>query len=347
MSNWWQKERGKAALAEELRRRGWTVHGYTPDRSDPTTDYYAPAFWDGVATKDNAVLVVDLNFGFDGEQVVGKRVYTTVHYLKKFGVTWQANPPRKNWHVERGGRIIASGNGVNSIYGDKSVLNRILADIEHAVTNNDTADDTAIDTAVTAVGYDPTMIGTVSVGRNPAKAGIEIKFSAKPAESILAQLHAAGFRFSYRQSLWYAKDTPDNWDAAMRIYNAAMLRDDQKDAARIVDEKWQPKAERFQKYAVQAESLAAFLKQCHCHADSGIETLLPTYESQLASQGFALVWPADSNTGDFAAFFPSNDPLPAPKPQTSETTPSNKVESEGGALPLFAFYAEMERGKDE
>ena len=38
--NWYQKERGKAALADELRKLGWTIHGYTEDRSDARSDYY-------------------------------------------------------------------------------------------------------------------------------------------------------------------------------------------------------------------------------------------------------------------------------------------------------------------
>ena len=227
-NNWYQKERGKAALADELRKLGWTIHGYTEDRSDARSDYYAPAHWHGVATKDGAVLVVDTDYGFDGEQVVGKRVYTTTHYLQEFGVTWMSNPPRKNWHVERDGKIVASGNGIGSIDSFKSgeaALKRILFDIERAVrqqpvTTNETSN----------AGCDPTMVGTVSVSRNAAKGGIELKFSDKPSDAIIARLHAAGFRFSYRQRLWYAKDTAERWDAAMRIYHAAMLRDDDENA---------------------------------------------------------------------------------------------------------------------
>ena len=229
--NWYQKERGKAALADELRKLGWTIHGYTEDRSDARSDYYAPAHWHGVATKDGAVLVVDTDYGFDGEQVVGKRVYTTTHYLQEFGVAWQANPPRKNWHLERQGRIIASGNGIGSIDGyesGKAALNRVLADIERAMRA--VPQPVAANDETSNAGCDPTMVGTVSASRNAAKGGIEIKFSDKPSDAIIARLHAAGFRFSYRQRLWYAKDTAERWDAALRIYHAAMLRDDDENA---------------------------------------------------------------------------------------------------------------------
>ena len=94
--------------------------------------------------------------------------------------------------------------------------------VQPAAANAAAGNDEPTTTATTA--------GTVSVGRNAAKGGIEIKFSDKPSDAIIARLHAAGFRFSYRQSLWYGKDTPDRWDAAMRIYHAAMLRDDDENA---------------------------------------------------------------------------------------------------------------------
>ena len=37
-------------IGMELRRRGWTLFGFTEDNSNPMTDYYSPAHWDGVAT---------------------------------------------------------------------------------------------------------------------------------------------------------------------------------------------------------------------------------------------------------------------------------------------------------
>lgn len=56
-----------------------------------------------------------------------------------------------------------------------------------------------------------------TITRNPEKSGIEIRFPAKPDDSILVALRSAGFRFSRRQSMWYAKDTPATAEAAQRI----------------------------------------------------------------------------------------------------------------------------------
>lgn len=38
---------------------GWRVYGYYADNSDPYTDYYDPAYWSGIATKNGYTLVID------------------------------------------------------------------------------------------------------------------------------------------------------------------------------------------------------------------------------------------------------------------------------------------------
>lgn len=58
--DYYDRQRAKVAIMEELQRRGWTIYGYTPDRSDPMTDYFAPASWEGVAEKDGVVVCVDV-----------------------------------------------------------------------------------------------------------------------------------------------------------------------------------------------------------------------------------------------------------------------------------------------
>jgi hypothetical protein len=59
--HWTERQRAKVNVAEELRRQGWALFGYHEDRSDPMTDYFAPASWDGVAEKDGYVVVVDVS----------------------------------------------------------------------------------------------------------------------------------------------------------------------------------------------------------------------------------------------------------------------------------------------
>ncbi|MCR5254621.1 MAG: hypothetical protein K6D96_01695 [Acetatifactor sp.] len=45
-----------------LNMDGWTVYGYYPDNSDAYTDYYDPAYWDGIAIKNGFKLVIDKPF---------------------------------------------------------------------------------------------------------------------------------------------------------------------------------------------------------------------------------------------------------------------------------------------
>ena len=50
----------KVKIAHRLQHMdGWTVYGYHADNSDPMSDYYDPAYWDGIAEKNGFRLVVD------------------------------------------------------------------------------------------------------------------------------------------------------------------------------------------------------------------------------------------------------------------------------------------------
>jgi hypothetical protein len=52
----------KVNIAHELMNRGWNVIGYKPNESDSMTDYYSPANWGGIATKNGFILVVDNSY---------------------------------------------------------------------------------------------------------------------------------------------------------------------------------------------------------------------------------------------------------------------------------------------
>jgi hypothetical protein len=52
--------KAKVRIADELRKRDWKIYGYHEDQSDSMSDYYSPAYWDGIATKNGFVLCVDI-----------------------------------------------------------------------------------------------------------------------------------------------------------------------------------------------------------------------------------------------------------------------------------------------
>lgn len=70
MSNYYEKRTAKVRIANELCQRGWKIYGFKEDQSDSMTDYYSPADWEGVATKNGYVLVIDNKYCCYSEQEI-------------------------------------------------------------------------------------------------------------------------------------------------------------------------------------------------------------------------------------------------------------------------------------
>ena len=64
------RREAKVNISDALHALGWKIHGFMPDTSDSMTDYYNPAHWNGIATKGDAVIVVDLD-GQEAERLSG------------------------------------------------------------------------------------------------------------------------------------------------------------------------------------------------------------------------------------------------------------------------------------
>ena len=58
-TNYYDFRDAKVLIAMELSKRGWEIFGFKPDESDSMTDYWSPADWDGIATKNGYVVVID------------------------------------------------------------------------------------------------------------------------------------------------------------------------------------------------------------------------------------------------------------------------------------------------
>jgi hypothetical protein len=66
---YYEMREAKVKIAEELSKRGWEIHGFKEDESDSMTDYYSPAYWYGVATKNGYVLVIDKGYPQKKEEI--------------------------------------------------------------------------------------------------------------------------------------------------------------------------------------------------------------------------------------------------------------------------------------
>lgn len=69
-SNYYEMRDAKVRIAHELMNRGWKVLGYKPNESDSMTDYYSPANWGGVATKNGFVLCVDTPYSAESKPII-------------------------------------------------------------------------------------------------------------------------------------------------------------------------------------------------------------------------------------------------------------------------------------
>ena len=70
-SNYYKMRDAKVRIAHILMNKGWKVYGYKEDKSDIMTDYFDHAYWDGIATKNGYVLVVDkTNNNNSGKEII-------------------------------------------------------------------------------------------------------------------------------------------------------------------------------------------------------------------------------------------------------------------------------------
>lgn len=69
MSNYYTMQDAKVRIAHELMSRGWNVQGYHANESDSQQDIFSPAYWNGIATKNGYILVVDNSTGAEAKEI--------------------------------------------------------------------------------------------------------------------------------------------------------------------------------------------------------------------------------------------------------------------------------------
>jgi hypothetical protein len=233
MSNYYKKQEAKVKLANILAEHGFTIYGFTEDRSDSMTDLWLPAHWDGVAERDGFVVVVDV---YRAEYSGGRKRLRYengrhIPYIEPWP-TYQANPPRTNWHVEKDGVILAKGNGLVAANNDEDKLQRIVSRILQACET--TSEPKNVDNTQTVEG--------VTVTLNDDKNGVEIRFATKPSPGIIAMLKGNGFRWSSR-GFWYAQQTPERIKLAQSLASVADTPQDPHIAKNIQETETTPESQ--------------------------------------------------------------------------------------------------------
>jgi len=189
--HWTEKKRAIARIGAELQKRGWMIYGYDPGESDPMTDYFRAASWEGVAV-------------FEGQypgvvacvQVTDFTVET--HAGKDSWPQFSATPKRKGWHIERDGEIVESSLAYMmkcSRYRDwEQHVEQVAVAIEQAAER----------ALIASPGERP--------GRNLVRIEISLEydrdwtwlfFPEKPEAEVREQLKSIGARWSNKRQGWY------------------------------------------------------------------------------------------------------------------------------------------------
>lgn len=70
MSTYYDYQDVGVMIAHKLMKMdGWKVYGYHADESDTMTDYYHPAYWNGIAEKNGYILVVNNSYAREPEEI--------------------------------------------------------------------------------------------------------------------------------------------------------------------------------------------------------------------------------------------------------------------------------------
>ena len=78
------REVGVMIAHKLMKMEGWKVYGYKADESDSMTDYYSPAYWNGVAEKNGYVFCFNVYGASKGEEIRKYNYELLFHLLHKF-----------------------------------------------------------------------------------------------------------------------------------------------------------------------------------------------------------------------------------------------------------------------
>ena len=120
MSNYYTYRDIKVMIAEYLMTLdGWLIYDYSPDRSDPMSDYYCPANWGGVAVKNGYIFCVNASSRCTSCSIIqGSSSRNLVDSIDGAAITRGVLPkhletPRGNsWHLEKDGVLVAKGKSI-------------------------------------------------------------------------------------------------------------------------------------------------------------------------------------------------------------------------------------------
>lgn len=129
MSNYYEYQEVGVMIAHKLMKiDGWKVYGYHADESDGMTDYYSPAYWNGVAEKNGYILCFNVCGARDAEEI---RQYDNKEKCMNHNISKKIEK-LKNMTIEKGACEQEVKSAKNMI--EKLQSKQVIADGKYIVT---------------------------------------------------------------------------------------------------------------------------------------------------------------------------------------------------------------------
>lgn len=121
MSNYYEMKDAKVRIANELMLRGWKVYGYHTAKYDPYADYQDSDQWNGIATKNGYILVID---------------NSTAYYSNKNIEKYNPNNTLSYYDREKISKLEAMTQQNGTTAGEEENAKRAIEKIKSKIPNN-------------------------------------------------------------------------------------------------------------------------------------------------------------------------------------------------------------------
>ena len=199
-----ERKRAVARISKALEARGWRLFGYDPGESDPMTDYYRAASWNGVAVFEDkypgvivcvqvADYTVETRSGINGWPV------------------FQATPKRQGWHIEKDGQIVATGLAYLGKCSDYSHGDQYVSQV---VTAIERAAKRAMTASADEIAQDDGVFDTNGIRLEYDRDWTWLFFPEKPNAKVRERLKSIGARWGKTRKGWYFRQRVEREELA-------------------------------------------------------------------------------------------------------------------------------------
>jgi len=199
-----------ARIGKALEACGWRLFGYDPGESDPITDYYRAASWNGAAVFEDkypGVIVCVQVADFTVEVRAGKNGWPV----------FQATPKRQGWHIEKEGQIVATGLAYLQKCSDYNHGDQYVSQV---VTAIERAAERAMTASADEIAQDDDVFDTNGIRLEYDRDWTWLFFPEKPNSEVRERLKSIGARWGKTRKGWYFRQRVEREELAWLLTSA-------------------------------------------------------------------------------------------------------------------------------